>query len=88
MVWAGRLRGGGNKTTNTFMIKAIGLALVAAGIVLIILGVNESNSISSSFARAFTGTPNNKTLWLMGGGIVSLIVGTGMAFIGPGKFHR
>ena len=70
------------------MIKAIGLALVAAGIVLIVLGVSESNSISSSFSRTFTGTPNNKTLWMMGSGIVSLIIGAGMAFIGPGKFHR
>ncbi len=70
------------------MNKAIGLALLVAGIVLIIFGIHASNSVSSDFARTFTGTPTNKTMWLLLGGIAATVVGAGLTFIGPGRFHR
>jgi hypothetical protein len=57
------------------MNKAISLALLVGGIVLIVYGVNASNSVSSSFSRMFTGNPTDKTAWLLIGGIVASIVG-------------
>ena len=57
------------------MNKAIGLALLAVGIALIIYGVDASNSTSSSISRTFNGTPTNKTMWLLLGGIASAICG-------------
>ncbi len=57
------------------MNKAIGLALLAVGIALIIYGIDASNSASSAISRTFTGSPTNKTLWLLLGGIASAICG-------------
>ena len=59
------------------MYKMFGLALVAIGVVLLILGFSAGDSIGSQFSRFFTGNPTDKTIWLVLGGIVSIIVGTG-----------
>lgn len=58
------------------MNKGLGLALLVVGIGLIIYGMNASDSASSDISRAINGTPTNKTLWLLLGGIASAIVGT------------
>jgi hypothetical protein len=60
-------------TTN----KIFSIALLAVGIVLIILGINASDSISSSFSRLFTGEPTDKTVWLLIGGCVATLGGLG-----------
>ena len=60
------------------MNKGIGIALLAVGIALIIYGLNASHSVSSDLSRTFTGSPTNKTMWLMIGGIASTIVGAVM----------
>lgn len=57
------------------MNKALSLALLAGGIVLIIYGMNASDSISSSFSRFFTGSPTDKTMWFMIGGTVAAALG-------------
>ena len=57
------------------MNKAISLALLVGGIVLIVYGISASDSISSSFTRFFTGSPTDKTMWLLIGGIVAAAVG-------------
>jgi hypothetical protein len=62
------------------MFKALGLALLAVGIALIIYGIDASNSTSSSVSRAFTGSPTNKTMWLLVGGIGSTIFGAVLTF--------
>ena len=59
------------------MNKLISLALLAAGIVLIIYGVHASQSISSDFSKFFTGSSTNKSIWLLIGGIVITAIGTG-----------
>jgi len=57
------------------MNKPISLALVVAGIILIIYGVSASDSIGSSFTRFFTGNPTDKTMWLLIGGAAATVVG-------------
>jgi hypothetical protein len=57
------------------MNKAISVALLTAGIVLMVYGANASDSLSSSVSRFFTGSPTDKTVWLLIGGLVSAIVG-------------
>jgi hypothetical protein len=56
---------------------AIGLAvaLLAAGIVLIVFGINSNNSFSSEVSRTFTGSPTNKTTWMLIGGIACSVLG-------------
>ena len=57
------------------MNKAMSVALFAVGIVLIIMGVSASESFSSDVSRFFTGSPTDKTVWLLIGGIAATIVG-------------
>ena len=63
------------------MNKAIGIALLVVGVALIVYGVDASNSTSSSLSRTFTGTPTNKTMWLLIGGSAAAICGAVMTFI-------
>jgi hypothetical protein len=57
------------------MNKLISLAILAGGIVLVIYGVSASNSFSSDVSRFFTGSPTDKTMWLLIGGIVAIVIG-------------
>ena len=60
------------------MTKPIGMALLAIGLILIVFGINASNSIGSDFSRFFTGSPTDKTIWFIIGGVVSVIIGGAM----------
>ncbi|MFA6472854.1 MAG: DUF3185 family protein [Candidatus Latescibacterota bacterium] len=64
------------------MNKALSLALLAVGIVLIIWGVSASESFGSDVSRFFTGSPTNKTIWLLIGGIVVAAAGVSGMFRG------
>jgi H+/Cl- antiporter ClcA len=57
------------------MNKITSLALLVVGIVLIIFGVQSTNSFSSDLSRFFTGSPTDKAIWLLLGGIVAGIIG-------------
>jgi hypothetical protein len=57
------------------MNKAISLAFLVGGIILIVYGVSASNSVGSSFSRMFTGSPTDKTVWLLVGGAVAAVIG-------------
>ena len=60
------------------MNKIVSLALLAGGVVLIIVGVNATNSFSSDVSRFFTGSPTDKAVWMLIGGIVATVVGLTM----------
>ncbi len=57
------------------MHKAVALALLAGGILLIVFGVSAAQSFSSDMSRFFTGSPTDKAMWMLLGGIVASIVG-------------
>ena len=57
------------------MNKALGLALLVGGIILIIFGVNESNSLGSDINRVVTGNPTDKSMWMLIGGAVAAVIG-------------
>ena len=57
------------------MNKLISLAILVIGIVLVIYGVAASDSFSSDFSRFFTGSPTEKTIWMLIGGIVAIGIG-------------
>lgn len=57
------------------MNKPISLALLIVGIILIVYGAGASNSVGSSVSRTFTGSPTDKTIWLMVGGTVAAVAG-------------
>jgi len=57
------------------MNKIISLAILAGGIVLVISGVAATKSFSSDISRFFTGSPTDKAIWMLIGGIVTIIIG-------------
>jgi Protein of unknown function (DUF3185) len=64
------------------MNRAFSIAILVVGVVLLIYGINAHDSIVSSTKEAVTGTPTDKSLWLIILGIVGIIVG------GVGSFFR
>jgi uncharacterized membrane protein YidH (DUF202 family) len=65
------------------MTKAISIALIAGGIVLLYFGGQAFNSVSSDVARVFTGSPSNKAIMLIVAGVVATLAGlTGVAMSG------
>jgi hypothetical protein len=57
------------------MNRAVSLALLAGGVLLIIFGVMASTSLSSDISRFFTGSPTDKAIWMLVGGVVASVVG-------------
>ena len=57
------------------MNKLISLAILAGGIVLVVFGVAATKSFSSDISRFFTGSPTDKAIWMLIGGIVAIIIG-------------
>lgn len=57
------------------MNKIVFLALLIGGVVLAVLGVNATHSFSSDVSRFFTGSPTDKAIWMLIGGIVAGMVG-------------
>jgi len=57
------------------MYKIISLVLLAVGVVVLIYGINASNSTASSISNAFSGNPTNKSMWLIGLGVLGIVAG-------------
>ena len=55
--------------------KAISIAVLAGGILLLILGINAYNSSSSDISRLFTGAATDKSIWMLAGGVVATVLG-------------
>ncbi|MBI1370154.1 MAG: DUF3185 family protein [Planctomycetes bacterium] len=67
------------------MTKPLGLALLVIGVVLLVMGIGANDSIASKLSNFFTGSPTDKTVWLIGAGIVCAIVGGGSLLMGGRK---
>ena len=68
----------GNHSTNFWkdiMNKIIFLALLTGGVALVIIGINTTNSFSSDVSRFFTGSPTDRAIWMLIGGIVASVIG-------------
>lgn len=57
------------------MNKGMSVALLVAGVILLVFGLNAYHSASSDVSRFFTGAPTDKALWLLIGGVVAGITG-------------
>jgi uncharacterized membrane protein YidH (DUF202 family) len=57
------------------MTKAISVALIVGGVVLLYFGGQAFHSLSSDVSRVFTGSPTNKAIFLIAGGVVATLAG-------------
>lgn len=65
------------------MNKILPLALLTAGVLLIVFGVAATDSFSSDVSRFFTGSPTNKAVWMLLGGAVATVVGLTLTLRNP-----
>lgn len=64
---------------NHAILLSLGIALFIAGAVLLVFGLNESESFSSDVSRVFTGNPSDRAMQLIVGGIGLGVVGAALA---------
>ena len=57
------------------MNRIISIALLVGGVVLMIFGIQATNSFSSDVSRFFTGSPTDKAIWMLIGGVVASVAG-------------
>jgi len=57
------------------MNKAISVAVLAGGILLLIFGINAYHSSSSDVSRFITGSATDKSIWMLVGGVVAIVLG-------------
>ena len=60
------------------MNKIIPIVLLVGGVVLMILGVQATHSFSSDVSRFFTGSPTDKAIWMVIGGLIAAVMGLAM----------
>jgi NO-binding membrane sensor protein with MHYT domain len=65
----------GEPSTGIAMTKAVSIALIVGGIVLLYFGGQSIHSFSNDMSRMFTGAPTNKTIVLVACGVVTTIAG-------------
>ena len=65
------------------MFRVIALAMLVAGVVLVILGISASQSLGSDISRFFTGSPTDKAIWMLVVGAVLGVIGLAGVTRGP-----
>jgi hypothetical protein len=66
------------------MYRALGVGLLVAGAILLIFGLNASNSLTSDVSQTFRGTPSDRSIWLVVGGVAAAVAGLFFALTGGG----
>ena len=61
------------------MQRLAGIVVLVVGIILVVYGVNASQSASSEISKFFTGAATNKALYLIVGGAIAVLAGVSMA---------
>lgn len=56
------------------MNKPIAIILLLVGAILLFYGISGADSLGSDVSEIFTGSPTDKSLWLIIGGIVGIVL--------------
>ena len=57
------------------MTRAVSLALVIGGVLLLYFGGQSLHSFGNEVSKLFTGSPTDKTIWLLVCGAVATVAG-------------
>jgi hypothetical protein len=66
------------------MPRIAGIVLLVVGVILLVMGLNEQDSLASHLSKFFTGNPTDRAVWLLIGGVAALITGGCLTFL-PGR---
>lgn len=67
------------------MNKITGLAVLIVGCVLLYYGWQSHESVASAVSTSVTGTPTDRSLWLLGLGLLAAITGLFATLRGSGS---
>lgn len=76
---------GGNYRREKYLMspqRIFGIALLALGVVLLVIGMSASHSMADQVSNMFTGRFTDNTTWYIVGGIVTGIAGLSMLLFG------
>jgi len=68
--------------------RILGVVFLVMGVVLLIIGLNASDSVADQLSNTFTGKFTDRTTWYILGGIALAVVGAIVAFLPGGKLAR
>ena len=57
------------------MSRLFGLVLLVVGVILLVLGINSSESVASEVSEFVEGRPTQESIWFLIGGAVLSILG-------------
>lgn len=57
------------------MNKAVGLAILAAGAILLYFGYSQYNAPAFQVTEAITGSPTDNAVWFLVAGVIAAILG-------------
>ena len=57
------------------MNRSTSLAVLVAGILLVVFGVSAARSLPSGISQVFTGFPTEKSMWMLSGGAILCVIG-------------
>ena len=63
----------------------LGVTVVVLGVVLVMHGLGAYDSAASGVSRLVTGMPADKTLWLLAGGVLAILLGMSITARKPPK---
>lgn len=61
--------------------RLFGLLVLAAGIVMLVMGIRAFDSFRSQLSEFFTGAPTDRAVWLTVGGVAAILVGSAAAML-------
>ena len=61
--------------------RSMGIALLVGGAILLVFGLDASNSFASDVTEAFTGSPSDRTMWMIVVGSAAAVAGLFMAMV-------
>lgn len=62
--------------------RIVGIVLLVLGVVILLFGLNASDSVGDQVSEAVTGRFTDKTMWYIIGGIGLAVVGVLMSLMG------
>ena len=61
--------------------RAMGIALLVGGVILLVFGLNASDSFASEVSEVFTGSPTDRSMWMIVLGSATAVAGLVMAVV-------
>jgi hypothetical protein len=65
--------------------RILGLALLVVGVIILVFGLNATESVSDTVSEGLTGRYTDKTMWYIIGGSALALIGGGMTLFGGGR---